>query len=197
MLPRMGRTGVVLALALCLAGCSSLTGQGNKNLKFVVSSFEMEGPAPAQGAADDAREGVTNTLESYVNEVVLPSLRVGGETADLRPFFSAAAGARAASAPDRAAFVDEDLPPAARVRPTGTYPSVALVGLVGPKGQLEVVTAQFRLTLEATGLGAPLTIDRRGDLALVRDGAAWRIDSYAVTVTRDTPGSHSTTTAAR
>ena len=72
---------------------------------------------------------------------------------------------------------------------------MALVGLVGPDGQVEVVTAQFRLTLEATGLGAPLIIDRRGDLALVRDGDDWRIDSYAVTVTRDTPGSHTTTTA--
>ena len=39
-------------------------------------------------------------------------------------------------------------------KPTGSYPSVALVGLVGPDGQVEVVTAQFRLTLEATGLGS-------------------------------------------
>ena len=139
---------------------------------------------------------MTETLEGYANDVVLPSLRSGGdEPIDLRPFFNADAGARAVSAPDRAAFVDEDLPPAANVKPTGTYPSVALVGLVGPDGQVEVVTARFRLTLEATGLGAPLIIDRQGDLALVRDGDDWRIDSYAVTVNRHAPGSHTSTTA--
>ena len=191
----MGRTGVAVLLALCLAACSNFPGQGAKNVKFVVSSFEMEGPPPAEGAANSARAGVTDTLESYANDIVLPSLRSGGGDADLRPYFSTAAGARAASAPDRAVFVDEDLPPAASVKPTGSYPSVALVGLVGPNGQLEVVTAHFTLTLETTGLGAPLTIDRRGDLALVRDGADWRIDSYAVTVSRDAPGSHTTTTA--
>ncbi|MEA2704949.1 MAG: hypothetical protein QOD63_2894, partial [Actinomycetota bacterium] len=96
--------------------------------------------------------------------------------------------------PDRAAFVDEGLAPAPNVKPTDSYPSVVLTGLVGPDGQVEVVTAQFRLTLEATGLGSPLTVDRRGDLALVRDGADWRIDSYAVTLTRDTPGGHTSTT---
>lgn len=192
----MVRTGVAVALALCLAACSNLPGQGAKNVRFVVSSFDVEGATPAEGVVDDAREGVTETLEGYANDVVLPSLRSGGEDADdLRPFFSAAAGARATRAPDRAAFVDEGLPPAANVKPTGTYPSVALVGLVGPNGQLEVVTATFTLTLEATGLGAPLTIDRRGDLALVRAGGDWRIDSYAVTVSRDAPGSHTTTTA--
>lgn len=192
----MRRTGVAVALALCLAACSNLTGQGARNVRFVVSSFQMEGAKPADGAVDDAREGVTETLEGYANDVVLPSLRSGGdEPIDLRPFFSDDAGARAVSAPDRAAFVDEDLPPAVNVKPTGTYPSVALVGLVGPDGQVEVVTARFRLTLEATGLGAPLIIDRQGDLALVRDGDDWRIDSYAVTVNRDAPGTHTTTTA--
>ena len=192
----MARAGVVVALVLCLGGCSSLIGSNAQNVKFVVSSFQMEGTTPAEGAVDKAREGVTDTMESYANEVVIPALRSGGDGADLRPLFSSAAGARAARAPDRAAFVDEDLAPAARVKPTGTYPSVALVGLVGPDGQVEVVNATFRLTLEASGLGTPLIIDRQGDLALVRDGADWRIDSYAVTVTRDTPGSHSTTTAA-
>ena len=193
----MGRIAGLVALVLCLAACSGSSRQGAQNVKFVVSSFDVEGAAPSSGAADAARQGVTNTLESYANDVVLPSLRAGHSEADLRPFFSAAAGARAVSAPDRAVFVDEDLPPAAVVKPTGSYPSVALVGLVSPDGQLEVVTAQFRLTLEATGLGTPLTVDRQGDLALVRDGAAWRIDSYAVTVTRDTAGARTSTTAAR
>ena len=73
----MGRTGVAVALALCLAACSSLTGQGAKNVRFVVSSFQMEGGKPADGAVDDAREGVTETLEGYANDVVLPSLRSG------------------------------------------------------------------------------------------------------------------------
>jgi hypothetical protein len=190
----MGRIGGVAALVLCLTACSGMSG-GPQNVKFVVSSFHVEGGEAASGTVDKARAGVTRTLDSYANDVVLHTLRASGRNADLRPFFSAAAGARAESAPDRAAFVDENLPPAARVVPTGSYPSVDLVGLVGPNGQVEVVTARFRLMLEATGLGAPLTIDRQGDLALVRDGAAWRIDSYAVTVTRDTPGGHTTTTA--
>jgi hypothetical protein len=191
----MGRLAVVIALVLCMVACSGSSSQGARNVKFVVSSFDVEGVAPNSHAADSARAGVTETLESYANEVVLPALRAGGTKADLRLYFSAAAGARAVSAPDRAAFVDEDLPPAAVVKPTGSYPSVALVGLVGPNGQVEVVTARFRLTLEATGLGTPLTIDRQGDLALVKDGAAWHIDSYAVTVTRDAPGGRTTTTA--
>ncbi len=191
----MGRFGSAVALVLCLAACSGSSADGARNVRFVVSSFETEGDPPAPGTVDAARAGVTNTLETYANDVVIPSLRSGGRDADLRPYFSGPAGERAASAPDRAAFVDEDLAPAPNVRPTDSYPSVALAGLVGRDGQVQIVTAQFTLTLEATGLGAPLTVDRRGELALVKDGAAWRIDSYSVTVTRDTPGSRTTTTA--
>ncbi|MDQ2826584.1 MAG: hypothetical protein M3Y04_06465, partial [Actinomycetota bacterium] len=94
---------------------------------------------------------------------------------------------------DRAAFTDEGLPPATRIRSDAGVATLA--ALAGPDGSISVVAARLDLRLRAEVDGASVTIVRTGDLILLPDGNLWRIDAYDLRVSRDSVAGFTTTTA--
>ncbi len=146
-------------------------------------------------AAKEAWAGVLATLNGYLEAAVLAPLRSGGPAGDLAPLFTAEPGARlSASAADRAAFVDEGLPPASGIRKEAAVASLS--GLAGRDGVVSVVRAELDLRLAAEIDGVPVTIARTGELVLVPEGGRWRIDAYDLKVVR-TLDENSTTTTVR
>lgn len=136
---------------------------------------------------------VLDTLNRYLDVAVLTPLRTGGPAGDLAPLFTPVAVGRVMSGPDRAAFIDEGLPPATDVRRQNGV--ATLVGLAGPDAALGVVSAQLDLRLTGLVDGAPLTVVRTGELILLLDGPTWRIDAWDLTVTRTLAGITTSTTA--
>lgn len=159
---------------------------------FTVASFDVEGAAdPA--SVERVKAAVVATLSRYLEAAVLTPVLSGGPAGDLAPLFTARAAEHMAATADRNAFVDEGLPPAPRVVPLVS--GLHLAGLADQKGEVVLVSAHMDLKLAADAGGTTIVIDRGGDLLLVPDGDAWKIDSYRVRVTRDTPGSPSAAAA--
>ncbi len=148
---------------------------------------------PAPGLPDDVRAKVTAMLGRYLADAVVGPLRSGQPAADLGPVFTAAALARL-NGPDRAALVDEGLPRAARLRSEAT--TARLGALAGADQAVTVVTAAVTLRLH-TGGAESVAIVRTGDLVLVPDGDAWKVDGYDIRTTRDSADGGGTTTTAR
>ncbi len=204
------RSPIVLAASLLAlsTGCGSTAAEAYRShlpirapaasdtdLSITGAGFEVQAAGdPSKVAPDDAWKGVLATLNRYLEAGVLRPLRSGGPAADLRPLLGADAAAKVMPpGPDRAAFVDEGLPPATRIRRDA---AVATLGaLAGSDGAVRVVTAQLDLRLRADVEGAPLTIARTGELVLVPDGDTWKIDAYDIRVSRDSTGARTTTTA--
>lgn len=146
-----------------------------------------------QAALDGAWQGVLATLNRYLDVGTLAPLRSGGGAGDLSPFFTSGAGPRVApGAPDRAAFVDEGLPPATGV--SGNAGPATLTALAGSDGTISVVTARLDLRLRAEVDGTSVIITRTGELVLMPEDGSWRIDAYDIRVNRDSPGARTTTT---
>jgi hypothetical protein len=159
---------------------------------FTVASFDVEGAAdPA--SVERAKAAVVATFSRYVQAAVLTPVLSGGPAEDLVPLFTARAAEHLATTADRGAFVDEGLPPAPRIVPLVS--GLHLAGLADQKGEVVLVFAHMDLKLAAEAAGTTVVIDRGGDLLLVPDGDTWKIDSYRVRVTRDTPGSASAAVA--
>ena len=96
---------------------------------------------------------------------------------------------------DRYAFIDENLPPATDI---GKEAAVAtLTALAGADGTISVVTANLDLRLTGRVDGAPLTLERTGELVLMPEGGTWRIDAWDLKVTRRLADTTTTTTTAR
>ena len=152
---------------------------------FSVSSFDVEGPG-SPASVETVKAAVVRTLDRYLEAGVLTPLRSGGPAGDLRPLFTARA-AEHMWATDRDAFVDEGLPPSSRI--VAKASGLRLAGLAEPGGDVVLVSARMDLKLVAGADAAAITIDRGADLVLVADGDDWKIDSYQVRVSRDTPGS--------
>lgn len=148
----------------------------------------------SRAAADGAWAGALTTLNRYLRLGVLTPLRSGGPAGPLAPYFTAEAG-RLVSAPgtDRAAFVDEGLPPATAIRQD--HAVATLAGLAGPDGVVVVVTARLDLQVTVEVEGAPVTIARTGELVLVPEGGRWKIDAFDISVKRDSAEVRTTTTA--
>jgi hypothetical protein len=135
------------------------------------------------GASDAAWAGVLDTLNRYLDAGVLTPLRTGGPAGDLTPLFTQPAVARVMSdTPDRTAFIDENLPPVADLRQEAAVASLA--GLADIDGDMSVVTAGLDLRLIGHVAGAPVTVERTGELVLVPEGDTWRIDAYDLKVVR-------------
>ena len=148
-------------------------------------------PGPAM--ADDVRAKVTATLERYLADAVVGPLRSGQPAGDLGPVFTAPALGRV-HGPDRAALVDEGLPPATGLRSQAASAHVA--ALAGDDQAVTVVAAAITLHLH-TGGADSVAIVRTGDLVLVPDGDGWKIDGYDIRTTRDSADGGATTTTAR
>ena len=159
---------------------------------FRVTSFDVDGPGKAASVAA-VKAAVVKTLDAYLEAGVLAPLRSGGPAGELSPLFTARAAAHMKATADRNAFIDEGLPPAPRI--VAVVSALRLAGLAGPGGDVVLVAARMDLTLVAGAQGATITIARDADLMLVADGSAWKIDSYRVRVSRDTPDPSATMVA--
>lgn len=147
-----------------------------------------------RAALRQAWAGVLATMSRYLEAGVLIPLRSGGPAADLTTFFTAEAGQRLASAPsERAALVDEGLPPATGI---AWETAVArLTALVDDQGTVGAVSALLDVRINAEVDGGPLKVTHTGELVLMPDGDTWKIDAFEVRATRDSAGSATTTTA--
>ncbi len=202
---RLGGVLAALAVMATAGGCSgggpsATVGRATTStevpnpIAFTVVSFDVEAAAdPAAGAVDGAKAGVEATFKRWLEEDVLPPLRSAQVPGDLRSLFTAVTAERAATAPDRAAFVSEGLPPVSGlVADTAT---LAVVGLADSDGQIPVVAVHLELKLHGRAENTPLTVEHTGDLVLVPEGDGWKIDSYDLRATRQTPAATTTTTA--
>jgi hypothetical protein len=196
---------VVLATACSSEGglmaVATTTPPPPSDVSFSVTGTTVESVRlPPPPFPDDVKDSVAAALDFYLQEAVLRPLHSGGPAGDLGPVFTGSAQARV-NGPDRAALVDEGLPPAESV--TAEKATVGLAALAGADGAINVVTAAVDLRLEAglrgpnatAGDDDPVTIARTGHLVLVPDAGGWRIDGYDVRTTRD-GGSGATTTTA-
>lgn len=135
-------------------------------------------------ALQEAWAGVLATMNAYLEAGVLTPLRSGGPAGDLSPFFTAEAVQRVAATPsDRAAFVDEGLPPATVI--TKEAAVARLSALVDDRGTVGVVAAQLDVRLIAEIEGGPVTVSHTGELVFTPEGGAWKIDAYDVRASRD------------
>lgn len=203
----MRRLLCAVVLALIVGGCSSdkppaaVLGPGGTTtsgppgeIVLSVKSFQIEATvAPAPGEPEAAQLGVLRTLQAYLTDASLGPLRSGTLVGDISGLFSDRAGPRATSAPDRAALYDEGLPPVEGLRSDGA--DIGLTGLVTNDGKLAVVAAHFTVRLNGLASGSPIVVQRDADFVLVPEGGTWRIDSYDVRASRDTPAGATTTTA--
>ena len=206
----MRRLGGFVAALACLALVAGACSKGGSKgaagratpttevpvaIAFSVTSFDVEAAAdPVAGAAGAAQDGILATLSRWLDEAVVRPLRSGQPAGDIGPFFTTPTRERVATTPDRAAFVDEGIPPVSGVRP-GTA-SLAMVALADPDGNIPVVAVHFDLTLGGMVEGTPLGVEHTGDLSMIQEGGAWLIDGYDVRSTRATEGATTTTTAA-
>jgi len=175
-------------------GRATTTTEAPVPIAFTVTSFDVAAAAePIAGTLDAAKAGVEATFKRWLEENVLPPLRSAQPAADLRPLFTATAGERVATTPDRSAFVDEGLPPLIGLR--ADRADLAMAGLADTDGHIPVVTVHLDLKLRGTAEGTPMIVEHTGDLMLVPEGDGWKIDSYDVRTTRDTQGDTTTTTA--
>ncbi len=201
---------MLLAALVCLAVAAACSTDGDKGaagrgttttevpvaIAFATTSFDVEAAAPpVAGAASGAQTGIEATLNRWLEEAVLRPLRSGQPAGDIAPLFTAAAGERIATTPDRAAFVDEGLPPVSGMR--AGVATLGMIALADPDGTIPVVAVRLELTLGGLVEGTPLGVEHTGELYMIPEGDAWRIDGYDVRATRATAGGTTTTTAAR
>ncbi len=150
-------------------------------LALTVSGVESNGTT----APDDATiAGVKQTLDGWLATAVVAPLHSGAPAADLAPYFTVAALERLADPAVRASLVDEGLPPATKAI-TPEVANVLLSAAAGADGIVGVVVGRLDLKLRATGANSDVDIVHQGDLVLVFDNEAWRIDSFQMHTTRD------------
>ncbi len=202
-LPAVRRPVVVIALVALAAACS---GGGSEPAappptepppatiawEFIGGEVHAVRP-PTPGLPDDVTAKVTATLERYLADAVVGPLQSGQPAADLGPVFTGPVLVRV-NGPDRAALVDEGLPPAPRLRSEAATAHVAT--LAGEDQAVTVAAAAIILRLH-TGGADSVAIVRTGDLVLVPEGDGWKIDGYDIRTTRDSADGAATTTTAR
>ena len=176
------------------AAVDPATEDGFEPITIGGAGFVVHAGGPVDQRGFDASwAAVLDTLNRYLDAAVLTPLRSGGPAGDLTPLFSALSVGRVTTVgPDRAAFIDEGLPPAADLRRERGV--ATLTGLGGRDAVLSVVSAQLDLRLTGQVNGAPFTVVRMGELVLILDGPTWRIDAWDLRVTRSLAGMATTTT---
>ena len=133
---------------------------------------------------EDVKAAVMATLNTYLATAVVQPLRTGRPPGGLEAVFTGAAAPRLGG-PDRAALVEEGTPVSGKVRKDRA--DVKLTALTGPGGEVVAVTARLDVSLLVSSGDSRLAVVRAGDVALVPEGATWRIDSYDVRTQRDSP----------
>lgn len=189
-----------LALVVLAASCSGgdgdgdggagPTGQGGgtgeePRFGFAVTGAEVQAMAPqAPPFPDDVKAGVTAGLDAYLGLAVVDPLRTGKPPGGLEQAFTAPALARlSAPGPDRAALVEEGSPLSGEVRQERA--NAKLTALTAPGGEIVLVTAQVEAVHVVRSDGGSVAVGRSGELVLVADGGAWRVDAFDMRTSRD------------
>ena len=154
------------------------------------AGFPVELPA-----AD--RDGVLNAMGAYITAATLRPLDGRGTADPIKQLSTASAVTL--TEPEQDALVDRDVP-----RATGpvtvTLTPVNMTGLADRVGTVDLVGAAIDLVVETKSELGPVAIHRTGELMFTREGDAWRILGFRLTVTRDGAGlvsqSSSTTVSA-
>lgn len=164
-----------------------------------ITTFRLAGEeVPATGATSlpgSVLNGVLVTLNRYLDGAVIAPMRSGRVAADLPSIFTASAAQRLGG-PDRATLVEEVAPGASR-RGSVDDASARLTGLRESGGSILMVAAKVDVVLRTGASGAETRVARSGELVLVPDGGAWRIDGYDLRVTREPVGEASSASGAR
>ncbi|HUP70294.1 MAG TPA: hypothetical protein VM142_10825 [Acidimicrobiales bacterium] len=152
---------------------------------FSISAADVQSAAPqAPPFPEDLKAAVKASLDTYLANGVVAPLRTGQPPAGLEGIFTGAAGARvAAGHPDRVALLEEGQPVSGKV--TQDRADLKLSALIDGAGAPAVVTAQVDLAVTVKGKDTTLTVARTGELTLVFDNNAWRIDAFDMRTARD------------
>lgn len=157
---------------------------------FSLGTPDIQAVRAAAELSEEVRGGIQGVLDRYLNDATVTPLREAEPAGDLGGIFTGPALERAAG-PDRAALLDEGLPRVARLNVGDA--SAQLTALVGADG-VAVVAAGIHVLVTGAVTGGGLTIERSGELHLARDGDAWKVSGYDVSVTRSGPDGVITTT---
>src|SRR4051794_22252987 len=164
------------------------------SIAFRGAGFDVQTAGTlSQATFDAAWAGVLATLNRYLDAAVLTPLRTGGPAGDLSPLFTPLAVDRVTTGPDRAAFIDEGVPPVTDLRADAAV--ATLTALAGADGSVSVVDASVDLRLTAAVNGGPVSVTRTRDMVLMPDGGGGRIDAYDIPARRTFAGAATTTTA--
>jgi len=197
---RFTPTAAAIAVFAVIAGCSGGGGdQGGAGgrtttpdgkpvpaFSFNITAAEVQSPAaqppPFPG---DLQVAVKSTLDTWLANGIAGPLQNGRPPAGLDNVFTAAAAGRLAiGQADRLTLLEEGTPVSGKV--TQDRANVKFTALVNPAGAPTVVVAQVDFAVKVKGKGTTLTSARTGEVALVFDNNAWRIDSYDLRTARDT-----------
>ncbi|MFN2503639.1 MAG: hypothetical protein ABR540_05300 [Acidimicrobiales bacterium] len=188
-----------LAAAMLVSGCSdakpssapdspesapapTTTPEAPAGSQFDLEAFDAQAVEGQGPSGEVLRTRVIGALDRYLTEAVVRPLRSGEPAGGLDAVFGGLAVSRL-TGPDRAALVDEGLPPVTDVDvETAT---VKVSALNGPSGT-GVVVAAIRLSVTGRVGKTPVTIERTGELLLAPEGETWKVHGYDIRVTRDT-----------
>ena len=196
-------------LALLVSGCS----HGHSNAPAPTASTATQsasaarsthllriGKVDVESAGRAVRPDVTTqravlaTAQRYVDDAILTPL----ETGRLGPGYAqlfAGSIRPAAIGIDRARLTDLGVGPTTTFTETST--PVTLSVLTDPSGALLYAATDFRVDVDATTSRGRITISRRVELTIERDGSAWFVVAYRTTVTRTAPAATRTTPTTR
>lgn len=150
-------------------------------LAFTVTGTDTNGTKEPDEASVAA---VKRTLDGWLAAAVVAPLHSGQPAPDLAALFTPPALQRLADPAVRATLVDEGLPPANRTI-AAEVANVSLSSVAGPDEVVALIGARIDVKVHAVGPTVDVDIVHQGELVLVPDGDAWRIDSFALHTARD------------
>lgn len=190
----MAAVSLVVLMAGCSGGDDGGDGGGGRAGRgedgepvyafSVVATDVRAMAAQAPPFSDDLKWSVTDALNAYLATAVVEPLRTGEPAGRLEAAFTAAAlGRISAPGPERAAVLEEGAPITGEVHQDRA--NARLTALTAPGGEVVLVTAQVDLGHTVEAEGGPVDVVRSGELVLVAEGGAWRIDAFDMRTVRN------------
>ncbi|MFP5377167.1 MAG: hypothetical protein ACLGIO_10375 [Acidimicrobiia bacterium] len=192
---RLVAGALAVAVAACSGGGDGAGGAGGEPaggggggerpaFAFTVTGTEVHAMAPQPPAfPDEVAAKVKAGLDAYLAAGVIEPVRTGDSPSGLeRSFTAAALGRLSASAPDRAAVLEEGVALTGEVRQERA--DAALTALTDPGGAVVVVVARVDMAHTVDSGDAEVAVARSGELVLVDDGGSWKVDAFDVRAAR-------------